>query len=394
MNVTTLNPAPAGAVVDTAQLIQTAQAKLPGLVLDTEQLAKVDGRLQTLSLRALSRGEISQFGAAQGKALDQALAAFLERIQKNESPNLFRLVSSLNESVEQERLPELAERILNGKPRLIDRIAGLFSRKALNKAINRALEETSNLIQMRSQRLSDVISKMQVELQQVATKVEGEVEQLERVKESYRSNFREYAALSVLLAALVAKSEGELAALEAGSETSAFDLNEYRDKLEALRSQALAAEGIATRLPADQLVMKQIQNAGIQTLTEVTTTATQRFASIRSTLISLHSALQVQKLQKLDDANAALDANLQAVRQKTVRDIVQHAADAPGRNRLAQAEQIKAIVNETRELQALVVAARASNERAFGEAKVMFDAARSELAVIGAEIRPDLAPQS
>ena len=56
------------------------------------------------------------------------------------------------------------------------------------------------------------------------------------------------------------------------------------------------------------------------------------------------------------------------------------AAQAPGENRLAQAQQIEQIIATTKEIHGLVEAARKSTEEKFEQARQRFAAARQELA--------------
>jgi uncharacterized protein YPO0396 len=136
-------------------------------------------------------------------------------------------------------------------------------------------------------------------------------------------------------------------------------------------------------------VIRQLQNAGISTLQETTTTAASRFASIKMTLLTIHGALVTQGVQKLAQQGADLDANLLAVRSALMKDVVGKAASAPGENRLAQAQQLKAIVDDTRALVDVVEQARQKNQQMFEQARGMFAEARQEMMRLGQTIRPD-----
>ena len=167
------------------------------------------------------------------------------------------------------------------------------------------------------------------------------------------------------------------------------ELDDLYDKFQALESRALALEGTLSRLPADQLVIRQLQNAGITTLQETSTTAASRFASIKMTLLTIHGALVTKGVQQLADQGAALDANLATVRATLMRDVVTRAANAPGDNRLAQAEQLRGIVSETTALVDIIEQARMGNVQKFGQARQMFAQARQEMLALGQQIRPD-----
>lgn len=172
-----------------------------------------------------------------------------------------------------------------------------------------------------------------------------------------------------------------------------FELDEARHKLQALQSRALALEGTLSRLPSDQLVIRQLQNAGLATWQETTTTAAARFASIKMTLLTLHGALMTQGVQRLASQGKALDDNLSAVRSQLMRDVVSSSANLPGDNRLAQAQQLQAIVAESHALQNIVLQARQANTLKFEQARQLMAQAQQDMLALGQQLRPDLAPR-
>ena len=103
---------------------------------------------------------------------------------------------------------------------------------------------------------------------------------------------------------------GEEAALNPADPVAQARLAELRDKLRLLESRALALEGTYTRLPADQMVIQQIEQAGIATLQETATTVASRFASIKMTLLSIQGAFAVRSVQQLAGRQAKLDQQL------------------------------------------------------------------------------------
>jgi hypothetical protein len=186
--------------------------------------------------------------------------------------------------------------------------------------------------------------------------------------------------------------------MEAGTDRNdaraQFALEEARHKLQALQSRALAVETTLTRLPTDQLVIRQLQNAGLATWQETTTTANARFASIKMTLLTLHGTLMTQGVQKLAEHGRSLDENLAAVRGQLLREVVGTSASMPGDNRLAQAQQLQQIVAESRALQDIATRARSDNAAKFEQARQLLAKAQSEIVALGRTVRPDLAPRA
>lgn len=361
------------------------------LALSAEQQGRVLAELEGVSLAALSLSDIPKLGSEVEQQLHRVLGQFMERIEKAEQPRIFKLVEQLGQAIEQEKLGDLADRILNAQPTLMERVVGLFNRQALSRAMSRAYEEVRLLASGKSKKLSDLIARMEQDLQREQTRLQGEIQNLEALKLQYQSQFESFALAVALLSTLLARARAELAAMQARPDHDAMTLAQNQDKLQALESRCLAIEGLLTRLPSDQLVIRQLQNAGITTLQETTTTAAARFASIKMTLLTIHGALVTQGVQRLAQQGAHLDDNLLAVRSKLMREVTQTAAQAPGENRLAQARQLQAIVADSHALVALVEQSRERNAQSFEQARTLFAQARQDMIQVGMVVRPDQA---
>ena len=364
-------------------------------ILTGEQSRGIVEQVNGLSIHDLSLLQIAGLGAEVEVALHRSLGAFLDRIDKGDSPQIFRLVSELNTAVKAEDLDGLADKILNGTPGFFDKLIGMMSAKKLAAARNAMFEDVRLLVAGKTRKLSGVLDKMEKDIEVEKAKALDEARSLERLKDNYRARFGEFVQATAFLTTLLAKARQELAGVEAaqarGGPSGAMTLQEAQDKVQALESRALAVEGVLTKLPAEQLVIRQIQTATIQTLQEVTTTTAGRFASIKMTLLTLHGAMTVQNLQRTAQQGADLDANLSRVRERMVMGVVTTAANAPGDNRLQQASQLREVVKNTQALQALVEKSRIDNQIKFNEARAILVQARADLTELGAVIRPDKA---
>jgi hypothetical protein len=374
-----------------ASLATNPQLSLPQnfpLALSPQQQDSLLARVDAFRFTEISQHDIASLALEPELALNRTLDGFLSRIDKSTSPQLFTLVASLNQHVQDENLPELANRILNAQPSLLARILGLFNRKSLRLAASRAYEEAARIASGRSKALSELIGGMEARLRTEMTRLNEELRHLDTVKAEYRKSFVAFAEDAVFLNSALAKARADVAALEpelAGDPQRRHDL---RDKLQSLESRALAVEGTLSKLPADQLVIRQLQNAGVATLQELATTMASRFASIKMTLLTIHGARMVQDLQRLGQQGADLDRNLNRVRSILMQDAVQNAATAPGNNRLAQAQQLQSVVADTQNLVALVDAARDTNQRKFDEARALMAQAREDMLTLGKGLNP------
>jgi hypothetical protein len=215
---------------------------------------------------------------------------------------------------------------------------------------------------------------------------------IEQLKDQYGEAIADMALIAAVSQAYVPAAESyvEQKAKEAAANpdaTKQSELQELQSKLAQLKSRALALEGSYSRLPAEQLVTQQIQDAGVSTLQETATGGLQRFVSLKSTLLALHGALSVQSLQQTNAKNAHLEQQLLAVRASAMKQVVTTAATAPGENRLQQAKQIETIIAQAKELNTIVKSGRDICNQKFDEARGIFAKSREELSRFALEAK-------
>ncbi len=364
-----------------------------GVSLPLAQITQIEKDVTNLSIHSLTMLQIATLASESEAALNKSLGAFLDRIDKGNNPQIFRLVQELNKEVKEQDLGGLADKIINGKPGWWQSMMSKLSAKKRAEAMAALHEELRALVSAKTKKLEGTLVKMEREVEDLKTVALDEAKNFEKLKDNYRARFMEFAAATVFLNTFLAKAKDELAVLKAqeaaGQMPAGLTVNEALDKVQAIESRALAVEGTFTKLPAEQLVVTQIQTATIQSVQEVTTTTGGRFASIRMALVSIHGAMQVQNLQRIAQQGKDLDTNLNNVRNRLATQVVTVAANAPGDNRVAQAEQLKAVVANTQALQAVVEQARIDNEAKFQSAREMLGQARTDLTALGAVIRPD-----
>lgn len=358
------------------------------LQLSETQVSALESRVAQFDFEALPARQVATLGQAPTDKLNRLLDGVLARVNKAEQPQLFKLVDTLSQEVAKERIGDLAESILAAKPSLMTRLLGLFSKKALQRGMDRAYEELGRSARSKSKSLSDVVTGLEQTLKTEMTKLNDELVAMEKLKNEYRASFVEFAQEVVFLNNAMIQARAQLPALLAAAGQDVVRQQELQDKLQSLESVALSREAMMTRMPAEQLIIRQLQNAGIATLQELTITMGDRFASIRMTLLGIHGANLVRGVQRLGQANAQLDAQLQEARAKLMGTVVTTAANAPGDNRLAQANQLRRVVDDTKALQDAVDASRQANQAKFEEARTTMAAVRQDLLALGLKLNP------
>jgi hypothetical protein len=371
--------------------VLTSLAQVPfdsgAVVLQPQQVPQAEQALAALDFAAIPSGDIIKIGLGAEQSLQKTLDGFLARLDKKTASKVFALFGRLEKGVDDAKLPEILEKIQKGEDPGF--FSGLFAKVTGRKpeeAFSEFMQEVGDLISSRTRTLADEMGRLEGELSKEMKTLFGELQALESLKQSYGTHFA-----SFTVDAAVARAFLEKARQYVSQQTTAADpadvsaqarLRELTDKLRLLQSRALALEGTYTRLPADQMVIQQIEAAGIATLQETATTVSSRFASIKMTLLAIHGAFAVKSVQQIADRQARLDQQLTQLRGQATKDVAVAAAKAPGDNRVAQAQQIAAIITQTREIHDLVETAKQETEAKFETARQMFEQSRAELVAL------------
>lgn len=357
------------------------------IVLREDQLPKAQAAVDALDIETVAPGDIIRLGLDAEQALQRTLDGFLSRLDRNSAAKLFDLFGRLEQGVEDANLPEILQRLHEGeKPGFLGGLLARFTGKSPDRMMREFMDEIGALISGRTQTLASRMQTIEGELAGEMGKLFGELRSLDQLKQAYADHFGDFTVAAAAARGFLDKARAQIAAetsrVQPGDVVAQTRLRELEDKLRLLESRALALEGVYTRLPADQMVIQQIEQAGVATLQETATTIASRFASIKMTLLSLHGAFAIKSVQQLSARQARLDEQLQKVRSATLKDVAVTAASAPGDNRLAQAQQIETIVASTKEIHGMIETAKRQSNEKFAVAREKFARAREELAAL------------
>jgi len=351
------------------------------IVLKPEQIPEAEKAIAGLDFASMRSGDVIKIGLDAETSLQRTLDGFLARLDKNTAAQVFDLFGRLEKGVEDAKLAEVLEQVQKGeKPGLAAAIQRLLRRKSRDEVF----AEIGDLVAGRTRTLADEMGRLEGQLEGEMQKLFAELKSLDTLKESYGTHFTEFTLAAGVGRSFLERARAYVAAEQAkvnpADVAAQARVQELQDKLRLLESRALALEGTYTRLPADRLVIQQIEQAGVATLQETATTVASRFASIKMTLLSINGAFAVKNVQEVASRQAQLDRQLTEVRGRALKDVAVSAAQAPGENRLAQAQQIEQIIAQTKEIHALVQTAKQATEEKFEQARQKFAAARQELA--------------
>ena len=387
MKPTIIGAGPARTDVAATPGVPMARLDTGAIFLREEQQPAAEKALAALDFAAMPPGDIIKIGLDAETGLQKTLDGFLARLDRKTASAIFALFGRLEQGVDDAKLPEILDLVQNGeKPGILTSLWAKITGKDPEQLIQDILDQVGEIVSGRTKTLADEMGKLEGALRDEMQKLFAELQLLETLKQSYGTHFADFTLDAAVARAFLEKAKGYFEAEAARAKQNPGDVvaqarvQELQDKLRLLESRALALEGTYTRLPADQMVIQQIEQAGITTLQETATTVAARFASIKMTLLSIHGAFAVQGVQQLAARQARLDKQLTDIRGRALKDVAISAAQAPGENRLAQAEQIAQVIATTKEIHGLVEAAKKKTEEQFAVARQKFAAARAEFA--------------
>ena len=387
--VTPAEVAPAPAI--TAVSVTPETATLPDghttITLSEEQLAQANAAAAAFDFEQASQSDIVQFGIAAEKGLATVLDGFLTGLDRNNAGKVFECFATLQKNVKDANLPAILAQVRNDQPGIGQRLLGKLRGKSVQDLAHEGFEATRGMMAGKTKTLADQMTAMEQQLAAEITKLFQEMQNIDSLKVAYGSHLQEFALAAAISQLCLIKGKAYVEQQRAIANNSPdpmvkANFAELQNKLQLLESRSLALEGVYTRLPADRMVISQIQQAGVSTLQETLTTSASRTASIKMTLLTLHGALAVRGVQQLQAGQKKLDDDLLSIRQDVMKEVTTTAANAAGENRLAQADQIELIIRQTEEINTIVATAKVENARKFGEARDRFAAARNVLATM------------
>ena len=359
------------------------------IVLRQEQVPQAQAALAALDFATIAPADIVTIGTEAEQSLGRTLDGFLARLDRKTAAKVFDLFGRLQKGVDDANLPEILEKVQKGEDRgffsgLVNSIVHKLTGKSAEEAAREFMDELTELITGRTRTLATEMQKLEGELGREMQSLSTELKTLEQLKQKYGEHFARFTVDAAVARAFVDKAaahvQSQAAAAEASDVVAQSRVRALEEKLRLLESRALALEGTYTRLPADQLVIQQVEAAGVATLQETATTVASRLASIKMALLSIQGAFAVKVVQQLSARQAKLDEQLNKVRAEALKDVAVSAAKAPGDNRLAQARQIETVIASTREIDQLVRAARQETDQKFDTAREILAQSRTALA--------------
>ncbi len=356
------------------------------LKLDAEQTLQAKKIANEINIETLTSADIVQIGFEAEKGLQQTLDGFLSRLDRTSSNQVFLLFDQLEKGVKDANLQEVLRKVQNSKPSLLRRFLGLLKGKSMKQITRETYDGIKDFISGKTQTLAYEVNKIEKDLSRQVHKLNDELGTLDELKASYHEHMIRFGIMAMASEFVLDKARKHLELMERenltrDNQTLEAKCQYMRQKVQLLESRSLSLIGGYTRLPADHIIIQQIEQAGVATLQETTITASSRFASIKTTLLAINGVFSVKSVQQVGQNQAMMDNQLQQIRSQLTKEIVTTAIASPGDNRLEQVAQIEKIIHDAKEIRALIQSAQRINDEKFGTARSKFEALRNQLSV-------------
>ncbi len=354
------------------------------IVLSPELLPQLQQEVAALDFETMSTSDVIRIGFEAERALNQTLDGFIAGLDKETAAKVFELFRQLEKGVEDANLPEILEKVQVDSPGLLVKIIAAVTRRSREEVIQDLMDKLGDLIGTRIKDLSRKVKSLEGDLDKELQKLIKDLQMLENLKQKYTEHFADFTFKAALAYAFWQQSKvyvtNETALVASNDMNGLARIQGLERKLQNLENRALILESTYSRLPADQMVIEQIQQAGVSTLQETAAVLSSRFASIKMTVLAIYGVFSVGNVQRLNDRSVKMEAQLLESRSKALKQVAVKAALAPGENRLAEAQKLAKIVEDTKEIKTLVTEAELTTNANFDAARQIFEDKRTELA--------------
>lgn len=347
------------------------------------------GAINNTDIETMSLLAISTMANASEQSLHKAMDPFLDNINKYDNPALFRYIDKLQKDVNEADLPKIVKELNDIELGLFDKIKSFFNRKTPEQIRKEMIDKLMETFGFKTKTLKDSIDQIEQGIRKEMNDVTNQIGVLENLKTQYQQFVAQFAKETAFLYGLQKKSERQFEGLKAAHPDDTGRIREFETKLEALKSRALIVEGMLTKIPADQMLIRQIQEVGIKTLSETGSSMYSRFSSIKQTVIALHASMKNQDLQLAEASGRALDANLQSVNSMVLKNTAQVASTMAGTNRVHQAEQIQKLLDTVAEVEKIKEDGMRQNAENFTKARSMMEESRQKSLQLGIIVQPN-----
>lgn len=325
------------------------------------------------------------YGSERQKEISLALDRLLEEITKGNSPVLFELFTKLKKGIGETDIGELEVSIRESqKQKWYHALLDTLKLSSVAKRLESSSEHIGGLLTKKSKTLLELTQQMEKDLAVEVQKLIRDSKMMSNLAKEYRTNviaFQDYVDLgkSLLAKAKEAEQQKISAATQSGDALQIEESKQFSQKVELFENRLLVLETIVQTAPAELEAIRLSQGASFSTIAETASSSLQEFSQIKSILIRLAAAHNIQSVQAINNERRKLRDSLQAHGVNTLQNVAVSAARAAGQNRLDDAQKLLDFTTKISDISAQVLEEGKQNKVRFEEARQKLSQAKTLL---------------
>lgn len=339
------------------------------------------------NLEVISYKLVSDVGRKEFGDLNTKLKQFTSKMSLIKTPGLFTLIDELSKNVNDADLDSIWEKTVKAKPSVGARIKSWFNPSALSENLQSQYETVYKLLTERSKGLEVKLSGIESKLIQQKHEQENNIAALTSSFELYFNSFQDVRQQFIFILYLEEfyKQEFEKYKQDNAHEQNIHvtrKIGEYESILSDIENKRLVLHGALIKFPIIVKQNENLINVCKNILKEIDNTLMSNFTSIRSNLMGLGISLNAQQALLGTNSAKILDEQSSKLSMKINADLSVKAEKFAGESRLREAENIKALVDQIKDLNNNIVQAKEESRQNILKATDIMNETTNELKLI------------
>lgn len=366
----------------------TAVAARPQVViaLTPQQQQRVKEIVTQKSVEAMAPNDIALYGSERQVAFSKALDTLLGQITKGSSPLLFQLFKDLRRAGEKVDVAKLEADIRKSLTttwwqRMLDAV----HLDSVADRIQRVNRQIGDALTSKTTSLLDLMKKMEDQVNAEIQKLIADAMKLDTMAKEFVVNGEEYAVSVEAGRKLLEAANDRLQVLQNNTNGDMLKVQEARSfeqKVQLFESRLLILETAYVKSFGNMDAVRLAKGASVTTLAETANSVLSEFTDIKTSLVNLSVAYQIQSVQALNAARRELRATLEKHATTVLNNVATTAAKVQGDNRLEDAQLLSNLVTSLTQIGTNVEQEHKLNQQKFAEARTKLAEAQQALQTI------------
>jgi hypothetical protein len=351
-------------------------------------VASVFSAKKFLSLADVKAEDIDIIGRRELEDLNQKLKVFTDKMNAVKAFGLFDLIDKLSQEVNESDIGALWEKAVNAKPSLYAKFMSMFQPSYADRSISERVQNISVILKSKGASLGAKIDKIELDLRQHKREQDINIKDLEKVYQVYIDSFielRKQFALIMFVQHFYKTQYETFLQSDLSDMISIKEKEEYAQVYDKIQNRAFIIQKSMANLPLTVAQNSSIISSCRKIIDEIDNTILSSMPMIRSSLMSIHGVLIAKQGMLASKSATELSMNLSKVNSNAVTQLSKDAIEISAKNRLKEAKNLKEVIDDFKNRQAIVEQAKLTAGRDMEEAQRLLNEASNELSELFAK---------